>query len=50
MLATIFGLNRPSSGQYLQKKLKKAGAYNITRHYHGTPFKIITVLYSSYQL
>jgi hypothetical protein len=31
MFATSFGLSRPSSGQYLFKKLKNAGAYNITR-------------------
>jgi hypothetical protein len=27
-LATSFGLNRPSSSQYLKKKLKNAGAYS----------------------
>jgi hypothetical protein len=26
LLATIFGFNGPSSGQYLQNKLKNAGA------------------------
>jgi hypothetical protein len=37
MLATSYGLDRPSSGQYLQK-LKNAGAYNITRQQHAPAF------------
>jgi hypothetical protein len=36
MLATSFGLNRPSSDQYLQN-LKLL--VHITRQYHGIPFK-----------
>jgi len=33
LFATSFGLNRPSSDQYLQK-LKNAGAYSMTRQFH----------------
>jgi len=46
MLATSFGLTRPSSGQYLLK-LKNTGAYNMTRRNHGIQFKIIIVLYTT---
>ena len=28
LLATSFDLERPSSGQYLQKRIKNAGAYS----------------------
>jgi len=45
MLATSFGLTRPSSGQYVQK-LTNAGTYIITLQYHGIPFRVIIVLYS----
>jgi len=49
LLATSFGLNRPSSGQYLQK-LKKGGAYGVTRQFYGVPFTFIISLYNYYQL
>jgi len=44
-LATSFGLNRPSLGQYLQK-LKNAGSYNIIRQYHRIPLTFIIILYN----
>jgi hypothetical protein len=44
MLATSFGLNKPSSGKYLWK-LKKAGAYSTAGQHHGIPFTITFVLY-----
>jgi len=45
LLAASFGLNRPSSGQYLQK-LKNAGTCSTTRHFHGILFTFIFVLYN----
>jgi len=51
LLATSFGLNIPSSGQYLQK-LKNAGAYSITRQFCGIQltFTIRLYYYYYYQL
>lgn len=45
LLTASFSLNRPSSGQYLQK-LKNAGACSITHQFHGIPFTFIIVLYN----
>jgi len=45
LLATSFGLNRLSSGKYLQK-LKNAGAYSITRQFYRISFTFIISLYN----
>ena len=44
--------NGPSSGQYIQKKLKNAGAYSIVHKYqfYGITFTLINGLYNYYQL
>jgi len=43
LLAISLGLNRPSSGQYLQK-LKNTVAYPITRQFYGIPFTFVLSL------
>jgi hypothetical protein len=49
LLATSFGLKRPSSGQYLQKKLKMLVNIVKKSQFYGIPFTFIRSLYNYYQ-